>query len=398
MPSSRGARVAAAWGAAVVLASAVLAVLGYRTRDPDSLLYAAIAAQLSTQPPSTWIAPSWPPGWYGQGRFREHPVGVFVLPALLARAGYPAQQAAYAVNACYQVLALLLLPLLAASFVQAPDARRLAWLLQLLPVAFVYRVRANQEPALLLLLLLALYATERSRESPRFGLLTAAALGGVMLVKGLTVLPALLACAAWLAVRGLVERKRTGPAWWGLLGALVLLFVTAWAYEAAYLRATGESFLDYYAGRATRADPNPASAVSDTLYNVVWYAGRVLWMAARQRRRVLRARRRAVHGAGRVRLRRRVQPRRAARGALHLPGLLPGRRLRRATRDAALAPPGEDARAARRAVRAGAGLGRGVRATPARRLAPVAAPQVLEGRRLKPGPARAHWNTRPRRR
>jgi 4-amino-4-deoxy-L-arabinose transferase-like glycosyltransferase len=263
-----------------VLASAVLAVLGYRTRDPDSLLYAAIAAQLSTQPPSTWIAPSWPPGWYGQGRFREHPVGVFVLPALLARAGYPAQQAAYAVNACYQVLALLLLPLLAASFVQAPDARRLAWLLQLLPVAFVYRVRANQEPALLLLLLLALYATERSRESPRFGLLTAAALGGVMLVKGLTVLPALLACAAWLAVRGLVERKRTGPAWWGLLGALVLLFVTAWAYEAAYLRATGESFLDYYAGRATRADPNPASAVSDTLYNVVWYAGRVLWMAA----------------------------------------------------------------------------------------------------------------------
>lgn len=227
-----------------------------------------------------WIAPDWPAESYQRGRFREHPAGVFLLPAALARLGYPAERAAYAVNGLYQVLTLMLVPLLAASFVETSAARRLAWLLQLLPIAFAYRARANHEAALLLCLAAALYATERARETPRFAPLLAGSLAAMALVKGLVVVPAALSCAAWLAVRGLVERKRTAPAWWGLAGSCLVVLVSASAYEALYQRATGESFLDYYLGRATRADPNPPAAVGETLYNLLFYGARVLWLAA----------------------------------------------------------------------------------------------------------------------
>jgi hypothetical protein len=263
-----------------VAAAVVLTRWDPQTRDPDSLLYAKIAAQLSTEEPARWIAPRWTAAWYQQGLFRDHPVGIFILPALLARAGYPAEQAAYAVNGVYQVGALLIAPLLAAAFAPGPHAGRLAWLLQLLPVAFVYRIRANHEPALLLLLFVALYATERSREAPAFTALLAAALQGLLLVKGLMVVPAALACAAWLVARGWLERKPTRPAWLGLLAGCALLLVTVAGYEAAYRRVTGESFLEAYTERATRADPNPVSAVSDTLYNLAWYGGRLAWMSA----------------------------------------------------------------------------------------------------------------------
>ncbi len=42
---------------------------------------------MSREPVGRWIAPEWPPGWYRHGHFREHPVGIHVLPALLARLG-----------------------------------------------------------------------------------------------------------------------------------------------------------------------------------------------------------------------------------------------------------------------------------------------------------------------
>ena len=61
-----------------------------------------------------WIAPEWPAGAYSQERyFREHPAGLFFPAALLARLGYPASQAAFAVNLLYQALTLVLLARLA---------------------------------------------------------------------------------------------------------------------------------------------------------------------------------------------------------------------------------------------------------------------------------------------
>jgi 4-amino-4-deoxy-L-arabinose transferase-like glycosyltransferase len=273
------ARVAAAWAATLCVVALALAARGYHTRDPDSVLYARISAALSRQPVETWIAPDWPPDAYARGRFREHPVGLFVPAALVGRLGYPAEQAAYLVNAGYQVLALLLVPILAAAFAGERQTWRLASLLQLLPIAFTYRVRANHEGALLLFFLLALLATERAREKPAYVVLTVVALDGLMLVKGLVVLPALLACAAWLLASAWAGR-RTAFGWAGLALGVAVLLATALAYEAAYVRATGESFLGYYLGRAVRGDPNPASALSDTLYNLVWYCGRLLWFAA----------------------------------------------------------------------------------------------------------------------
>ena len=82
------------WAAVLVLAWAALAVTSYQARDPDSRLYAEIAALTSDEPVKRWIAPTFPPGSYMSGLFREHPAGLHVVPALLARLGYPVSRRA----------------------------------------------------------------------------------------------------------------------------------------------------------------------------------------------------------------------------------------------------------------------------------------------------------------
>lgn len=273
----------AAWAAAVTAAALLLASLSYHTRDPDSRVYSEISARLVEQPLRTWIAPEWPPGWYMRGPFREHPVGLFVPAAALGSLGYPAPQSAYAVNAVYQALTLMLFPCLAAAFTTPLQSRALGWILQLLPVAFVYRVRANHEPALLLFFLLALLATERSRRSAPWSALTALALVAMLLVKGVLALFGLFACGVWLLVRGAREdgRPRWAP-WLGLAAATVGLGLAVAAYEAAYREVTGQSFLAYYAGRwlggAEAAHSGPWAG--EVLYSFAWYLGRLLWFAA----------------------------------------------------------------------------------------------------------------------
>jgi 4-amino-4-deoxy-L-arabinose transferase-like glycosyltransferase len=270
---------ALAWGLALVLAGLVLARLDYRTRDPDSVLYAQIAARLSREPAARWIAPDWPPRWYMSGPYREHPVGIFVLPALLARLGYPAEQAAYLVNAAYQVLTVLLIPRLAAAFVVPREARPLGWLLQVLPIAFTYRIRANQEPALLVCLVAALLGAERCTTRPRWGALMVAALVALALVKGVLALPAFLVCAVWLLVRGEPEGGRRSRGWWWLAAAGIAVLATAAGYEALYRQATGASFFSEYLGRqlGAAAVAQSEGVLAQKAYNVVWYLGRLLW-------------------------------------------------------------------------------------------------------------------------
>lgn len=267
-----------AWGIALLAAAAVLPLLDYQTRDADSVLYAEIAARLSREPLALWIAPEWPPHWYMEGPYREHPVGIFLLPALLARLGYPAGQAAYLVNALYQALTLLLLPRLAATLVAATEARALAWLVQLLPIAFTYRIRANQEPLVLLCLVAALLGTERSRTRPRWVLLTVAALVTWVLAKGALALLGPAACALWLLARRV---RPSSPAWWGLgLGVLAVVLV-AFGYELSYERVTGEPFLSAYLGRQLGVAAVPASPdwLTQKLRNFVFYLGRIVWFA-----------------------------------------------------------------------------------------------------------------------
>jgi len=272
-------REALAWAAALVVVAATLALRDYRARDADSVLYARIANILARRPVAQWIAPAWPPRCYGAGLFQEHPAGLFWPAAALARLGYPGLQAAYAMNALYQVLSLLLLGRLAVAFVADAEAKAVPVLVQLLPVAFTFRIRANHEQAVLLFLLLALLGTEKSRSRPGWGALTAVGLVGMLLVKGVVALLGPLACAAWL-----LARRREGPArgaWLALGLGIVAMGVVTVAYEAAYRSVTEVSFLDAYLKRqVTSGAPGPPAEVAAELGdNLTWYAARWLWFA-----------------------------------------------------------------------------------------------------------------------
>jgi 4-amino-4-deoxy-L-arabinose transferase-like glycosyltransferase len=273
-----------AWALLCAAGWAALAATGYRARDPDSRLYAEIAARQAEAPLASWIAPEFPPGWYMSGLFREHPAGLFAPAAALGALGYPAAQAAYAMNAVYQVLGIVLLQRLAATLVPGLEARALAWLIQLLPIAFTFRIRANHEAAMLLCLLAALYGTERARREPRFGWLVVAGCVGLLLVKGLLAAFGPAVCALWLLARRTTRSDPAAsdrPAWLAVAAGVVAMAATVVVYELAYRQVTGEPFWSYYAGRqlgvaaASGADSGPGGF----LYNLVFYLARVLWFA-----------------------------------------------------------------------------------------------------------------------
>jgi 4-amino-4-deoxy-L-arabinose transferase-like glycosyltransferase len=270
----------AAWTVAFVISVVLIAAVGFTSRDPDSTVYAGISARLSELPVRQWVAPQWWGLWGFEGPFREHPIGYFIPPALAARAGYPAEQAAYAVHGLYQILSLVLIAALASSVVRQPEARALAWVLQLLPIAFVFRIRANQEYAVLAAILLALYATERSRRHAGWTIVTAAAFAWALLVKGVFGLLVPVACAAWLLCRDASEGVRWRPAPWVALAAVLLVApALAWGYEQWYRGVTGDSFLAFYTG--PRLDPEAVAAATPTrvVSNTIWYTGRLVWYA-----------------------------------------------------------------------------------------------------------------------
>ena len=269
-----------AWGAALVMAALVLGLLGYQARDPDSRLYAEIAARMAAQPVSSWIAPTFPPGWYMTGLFREHPVGIHLLPALFARLGYPSLQAAFLANALYQVLSLVLLQRLVATVAGGLESRALGWLIQLLPIAFTYRIRANQEQAVLLCLILALYGIERARRRWTWGFAVVVGLVALLLVKGVLVLMGFGACGLWLLVRhGGDQSTRTSSALGALLAAALAVAATAWVYEQMYRQATGQAFWSVYLTRqlGVASVDQSAGGIVQKAYNLLWYSYRVLW-------------------------------------------------------------------------------------------------------------------------
>jgi hypothetical protein len=272
----------ALWCAVLAVAASLLVAADFRSRDPDSALYARLSAELAVRPASQWIAPEWNGAWDQHGLFREHPVGILLPTVLLIRAGFPPGQAAYAVNLLYQAAVLALIPLVAAVLVRGREARALAWVLQLMPVAFVYRIRGNQEHPLLMCFLALLYATHRARAQPPWMLLMAASLCFLVLVKGAFAMFALVSAALWLLIVPAPDGGSNRRGWIGLgLAAAVAVAMMA-GYEALYVRTTGESFLDFY--RSTRLgasmrldDPR---VIPHALVNAGWYSGRLAWFAA----------------------------------------------------------------------------------------------------------------------
>jgi len=270
------------WLGAVAVAAALLVAAGFRSSDPDSALYAKLAAALSTRPVDRWIAPEWGGEWNLQGPFREHPVGILLLPAAAMRLNVPPEQASYIVNMLYQVAVILLIPAVASYVVASYEARTLAWGLQLLPVAFAYRIRANQEHPLLMAFLAMLYATERARSNPAWTLLTVAAFCVFVLIKGAFAMFAFVAAALWLAIIPRTEGGSDRWAWIGLIGAVAASVLLVVGYEAIYVRTTGESFLEFYRSRRLGDSMSLFSAgvFQHSLVNVWFYIQRVLWFAA----------------------------------------------------------------------------------------------------------------------
>ena len=270
------------WSAAIVTAAALLVATDYRSRDPDSSLYARLSGELAGQPASRWIAPEWNGAWDQQGLFREHPVGILLPAAVLIRAGVPSGQAAYIVNMLYQAAVIALIPLVAGVVVRGFEARSLAWILQLLPVSFAYRIRGNQEQPLLMCFLALIYGTARARTDPAWVSLMVAAFCYLVLVKGAFAMFALVSAALWLLVMPAPMGASDRWPWLGLAAAAAAAALMMTGYEALYVRTTGESFLDFY--RSTRlgksirlGDP---SVFAHALVNVDWYLLWLAWFAA----------------------------------------------------------------------------------------------------------------------
>ena len=272
------------WLTVLLGVGVILPLVGFESGDPDSALYAAIAADLSTRPVGQWLAPEWWGHWDIEGLFREHPVGIFLPSAVLASIGYPALQAAYIVNAVYQVLTLIFIQRLAAFYVPGAVARSLVWIVQLLPIAFAYRIRANHEQAVVLCLVAALYATVRSRSDARWMVVTTLAFLYMFMVKGLLMAFAPVSCAWLLLVSRWASPRQASHdsyAWAGLALAVGVTGVAAGLYETAYLLTTGESFYAVYLGKwmslgfQTAAQPWVLQKVN----NFFWYFGRLLWFA-----------------------------------------------------------------------------------------------------------------------
>jgi hypothetical protein len=283
-PARHRFQTAACWLLALTLAAILLALTSFTTRDADSRVYITIASKLASEPLSRWIAPQWWGAWGMQGLFREHPIGTFVLPALLGRAGYPPGQASFVITLAAQVASLLMLVALASRLMPPPAARSLAWTLQLLPIAFVFRIRANQEYLLLAGVLLAVVGINRARRSPAWLAVALAGFVYALLVKGVFAFLAPVCCALWLLTTPSKPEERRNGAWAGIVLMVAFTPLIAWEYERLYLAATGQSFLAYYLGPRIALDGSAAGSALpfplDKAWNALWYLGRVAWYAA----------------------------------------------------------------------------------------------------------------------
>ena len=191
------------WIAAFVLIAALLVVTRFTSDDPDSALYASISGRLSQEPFARWLAPEWWGFWPEAGitgLFREHPAGVFLLPAALGRIGIPGEQAAYVVGVGAGLLSVVISGLLVGRIAGIREGRATLVLLQLMPVAFIFRIRANHEYPMLAALMVALLSLDGLHRSFWWALLLAIALTGALLVKGVFVVLVLAAVVLWILI------------------------------------------------------------------------------------------------------------------------------------------------------------------------------------------------------
>jgi 4-amino-4-deoxy-L-arabinose transferase-like glycosyltransferase len=281
------ARESLAWILCFLAVATLIVVTGFTSTDSDSALYAGLADRLSQEPIERWLAPEWWGFWAHvnmSGLFREHPAGVLLVPAALARLGIPGVQAAYVVGVAAGLGSLLLMAALIRRFTVRDDARLALVLLQLMPVAFVFRIRANHEYPMLFCLLVALHGlAATSSGSLVVGiLLVSFGLAAGLVIKGVFVAKIMLAVALWIAINPTGQagaRRRSVIA--TAIGCAVTVLV-AIGYDAIHAAATSEPFWSLYWQRqlGPLTEVGTFDVVLNSVRNLLFYVSRLIWHPA----------------------------------------------------------------------------------------------------------------------
>ncbi len=270
------------WAAAFLVVAVLLVLTQFTSTDPDSALHAALSARLAEGPASRWIAPEWWGHWNHTDLYREHPIGVFLLPVILGSLGIPTVQAAYIVGVAASVAALMLIAHLVRTLTSTQDARAVLLLLLVMPVAFVFRIRANHEYPMLVCLLLVLIGLDGVRRAWGYAALVAAALTAALLIKGAFVVLILMAATLWVAIN---PTRATGSLWRPVV-AVAVAFATMAAvaslYDMWYWRVTGEAFWAHYWNKqlAPLEIATPLESASTLVSHLGFYLSRLLWHPA----------------------------------------------------------------------------------------------------------------------
>ena len=272
------------WIAGFLLVAALIVLTRFESRDPDSSLHASIANRLSQEPMRRWVAPEWWGFWpdaHLTGLYVEHPAGIFLLPALLHRAGIPGIQAAYIVGVGTSLVALLLAGRLVRRVSSVADARAAMTLVQLMPLAFIFRVRANHEYPMLVCLLLALVAIDCARDSLKWIVALALALTAALIIKGVFAGLVLAGVGLWITI-DLFRRQPIGRQIGALVIALAMTAAAAWAYDQWYVAATGHPFWSTYWQRqiAPLTATEQSAAPLGYLRHLAFYVPFLLWHPA----------------------------------------------------------------------------------------------------------------------
>lgn len=270
------------WAAAFLLVAVLLVLTKFTSTDPDSALHAALSARLAEGPVRGWIAPEWWGHWNHTDLYREHPIGVFLLPVMLGTLGVPTVQAAYIVGVGASVVALMLIAHLVRTLTSTQDARAVLLLLLVMPVAFVFRIRANHEYPMLVCLLLVLIGLDGVRRSWGYAALVAAALTAALLIKGAFVVLILMAAGLWIAIN---PTRATGAAWRpvaAIVLGLATMALVASLYDSWYWRVTGEAFWAHYWNKqlAPLEIASPLESATTVASHLGFYLSRLLWHPA----------------------------------------------------------------------------------------------------------------------
>jgi 4-amino-4-deoxy-L-arabinose transferase-like glycosyltransferase len=251
-------------------------VFPYEYHDSDSSAYHSISQKLARQPLSRWGSPEWWGHGDNAGYFRDHPPGIFWLPAALVRLGIPGRSAPLCANFLYLFLLLYALYGLLRRF-GGPEAGWAAvFAFVLTPIFVQYLMRANQELPLALAVMAGLYGLSRQEESWRYWGLYGAALLLAVFIKGVSALTlSLCSLAFWL----IISRKRR--TFLLILSGHLLALAAMAGFELWYRASTGgvsflQAYLNFQGGKAMEAGFRPLVKA----YNLVWYLARTLWFAA----------------------------------------------------------------------------------------------------------------------